>query len=138
MAEPIVIQATVRASLDKVWKYWNSAEDIPFWAFASDDWGAESKTNDIVVGGRFVTRMYSKNSGQGFDFSGAYDEVVPNHVLAYTLDDGRKVRVEFTETADGVEIVQSFEPESENDLEFQRAGWQAFLDNFKKYAEIKG
>jgi hypothetical protein len=47
------------------------------------------------------------------------------------------VKVEFEETPEGVKIVESFEPENENSEEMQRSGWQAILDNFKKYVEGK-
>jgi hypothetical protein len=32
-------------------------------------------------------------------------------------------------------VVETFEAESENSVELQRQGWQAILDNFKKYVE---
>lgn len=51
------------------------------------------------------------------------------------MGDGRKVEITFTETADGVEIIESFDPETQNPEEMQRAGWQAILDNFKSYVE---
>jgi hypothetical protein len=47
------------------------------------------------------------------------------------------VKVSF-DTVDGkVYLIQSFEPESINSHELQRMGWQAILDNFKKYVESK-
>jgi uncharacterized protein YndB with AHSA1/START domain len=51
------------------------------------------------------------------------------------MGDGRNVEIIFKETANGVEITESFEPETQNPEEMQRGGWQAILDNFKKYAE---
>ena len=54
------------------------------------------------------------------------------------MDDGRKVSIQFETTSDGqTKITESFDPESENSEEMQRSGWQAILDNFKKYAESK-
>jgi hypothetical protein len=35
----------------------------------------------------------------------------------------------------GVKVVETFDPENENPDEVQRSGWQAILDNFKKYVE---
>ncbi|MDF2644749.1 MAG: polyketide cyclase, partial [Paenibacillus sp.] len=32
-------------------------------------------------------------------------------------------------------IIESFEAEETNAIEMQQAGWQAILDNFKKYVE---
>lgn len=56
--------------------------------------------------------------------------------IAYTIEDGRKVVIEFTELDGRVKVVETFEPEETNSLEMQRTGWQAILDNFKRYAEI--
>lgn len=51
------------------------------------------------------------------------------------MGDVRKVRVEFSESEGCTKIVQVSEPESENSEQTQRAGWQAYLDNFKKFVE---
>jgi hypothetical protein len=32
-------------------------------------------------------------------------------------------------------VVESFEAETMNSLELQQGGWQAIMDNFKKYTE---
>lgn len=57
-------------------------------------------------------------------------------MIAYTLDDERKVKVTFTKNNDvETKVVETFEAESANPLEIQRGGWQAILDNFKKYVE---
>ncbi len=133
--DPITIKVTVEAPLEKVWEYWTEPDHITRWAFASDDWEAVNPTNDLTIGGRFTTTMQAKDGSQGFDFSGAYTAVQPLERLEYNLDDGRHVRIEFDEVPEGVDIIQSFDPESENDLEFQKDGWQAFLENFKKHVE---
>ena len=36
---------------------------------------------------------------------------------------------------DDTRIVEIFEPEEQNTPELQKGGWQAILDNFKKYVE---
>lgn len=132
----IHIETTVRADADTAWTRWNGMEHISHWAFASEDWGATPIHNDVVEGGTFSTRMAAKDGSEAFDFNGTYTTVVPGSSLAYVLDDGRKVSVRFEETGDGsTRISQEFEPEQENSEEMQRAGWQAFLDNFKKYVE---
>lgn len=132
----ITIETTVQAGIDKVWEYWNGAEHIPHWAFASDDWGAIPGTNDLQEGGKFSTRMAAKDGSAAFDFSGTYTKVVPHAELDYVLDDGRTVTIDFEEAGNGsVRIVQEFEMESQNSEEMQRGGWQAYLDNFKKYVE---
>jgi uncharacterized protein YndB with AHSA1/START domain len=61
--------------------------------------------------------------------------VVPQRLIEFTMSDGRDVRVEFAETADGVRVRETFEAETENDPELQRDGWQAILDNFARHVE---
>jgi uncharacterized protein YndB with AHSA1/START domain len=132
----IKIETTINAPVEKVWEYWNGAEHIPHWAFASNEWGAETVSNDLKEGGKFVTKMFAKDGSSSFDFSGVYTKVIPNEALDYTLDDGRTVTVDFEKVSDtSVKIVQEFEMENENTEELQRGGWQAYLDNFKKYTE---
>jgi uncharacterized protein YndB with AHSA1/START domain len=79
--------------------------------------------------------MEARDGSMGFDFGGVYDEVKEHQLIAYTMGDGRKVSVTFSEDGNTTHIVESFEPESENPEEMQRTGWQAILDNFKKYVE---
>ena len=70
-----------------------------------------------------------------FDFVGIYDVVVINKSIAYTMEDGRKVNITFASNGKTTTIVETFDAETENTPELQRAGWQAILDNFKKYTE---
>ena len=131
----IDISTTIAASLDKVWSKWISVEDVQYWSFASDDWGAEGIENEVEVGGTFKARNFAKDGTMEFILGWTYDQVEPKKFLAYTMGDGRKVHVTFSETEEGIRIDQSFEPESENSEELQRDGWQAYLDNFKKFVE---
>ena len=71
----------------------------------------------------------------GFAFEEVYDEVKPTGLISYTMDDGRKVKINFTASGDRTKNAEIFETENENSVEVQRGGWQAILDNFKKYAE---
>ena len=61
--------------------------------------------------------------------------VKTNELIENTLGDGRKVKVIFSESANETKLVETFEAENENSLELQRNGWQAILNNFKKYIE---
>lgn len=133
--QPITVQAIVNAPVEKVWTLWNEPAHITKWAAASDDWHTTRAENDIRTGGTFLSRMEAKDGSFGFDFGGTYDEVRPNEYIAYTMGDGRKVSVTFTPEGGSTNIVETFEPESENPREMQQGGWQAILDNFKKYAE---
>jgi len=133
----ITVQTTVKAPLKKVWEFWTSPEHIPGWAFASDDWEAASAENDLRVGGKFKNHLQAKDGSTGFDFEGIYTAVKENELLEFDMTDGRHVAVEFKEMPDGVTVTEAFDPKSESPEEVQRSGWQAFLDNFKKYVERK-
>lgn len=132
---PITVQTTVNSPIDKVWEYWNKPEHISGWAFAQDDWEAYGAENDLRVGGKFKTTMAAKDKSSSFDFEGSYTTVEENRLIEYDLSDGRHVRVEFEPIQDGVKVIETFDPEGENTEELQRDGWQAILDNFKKYVE---
>ena len=135
MSEVIHIEATVRLPRSRVWTLYNAPEHIVNWNFASDDWRCPSAESDFRVGGKLNYRMEAKDGSFGFDFEAIYDEVAPETRVAYTLLDGRKVATSF-EDLDGATCVStSFEEETEHSAEMQRAGWQAILNNFKRYAE---
>lgn len=131
----ITVQTLVQAPLSKVWDSWTKPEHIVNWAFASDDWEAPAAENDVRTGGRFKTVMAAKDKTASFDFTGVYTAVKEHELIEYTIDDGRTVKIEFKETPEGIEVVETFEAEGENPEEMQRAGWQGFLENFKKYTE---
>jgi len=131
----ITITTTVLAPAEKVWERWTVPEHIIKWNNASDDWHTTHAENDLRIGGKFLSRMEAKDGSFGFDFIGIYDLVKENKLLEYTLGDGRKVIIVFTGISNTTNIVETFEAESENSIEMQRSGWQAILENFKKYAE---
>lgn len=131
----ITVETTVKAPIEKVWEYWTSPEHITQWNNASEDWHTPSATNDLKAGGKFTSRMEAKDGSFGFDFWGIYDTVTKHECIAYTLGDDRKVSISFTTEGDHTKVVEIFEAESENSIELQRGGWQAILDNFKKYTE---
>jgi uncharacterized protein YndB with AHSA1/START domain len=134
-ATKVTVEATVNAPVEKVWKYWSEPQHITKWNQASEDWHSPSATNDLRTGGKFSTRMEAKDGSMGFDFGGVYDEVKKHQVIAYTMGDNRKVKVTFTPNGNNTRVVETFDAESENPVDFQKAGWQSILDNFKKYTE---
>jgi uncharacterized protein YndB with AHSA1/START domain len=79
--------------------------------------------------------MEAKDGSFGFDFWGVYDRVTEHDVIAYTIGDGRRVEIIFTSNGAETKVVETFEAESQNSTEMQRGGWQAILNNFKKYVE---
>jgi len=131
----ITVETTVNAGLDKVWRFWTEPEHIKNWNNASPDWHTPKAENDLRKGGRFSSRMEAKDGSMGFDFGGTYDEVVLHKQIKYTLDDDRKVDITFAKADEGLSIKEIFEPESQNSTDMQKQGWQAILDNFKKYIE---
>lgn len=131
----ITVEATINAPVEKVWDYWTSPEHIMQWNNASDDWHTPHAENDFRAGGRFLSRMEAKDGSVGFDFSGVYDGIKEHEWIAYTIGDSRKVSVEFSGNGNKTKVTEMFEPESMNSIEMQKSGWQAILDNFKRYTE---
>jgi len=131
----ITVETIVKAPIEKVWEIWTTPGHITQWNNASDDWHTPKAENDLRKGGSFLSRMEAKDGIFGFDFGGVYDEVNTNELISYTLGDGRKVKVLFTKRGGETKVTETFEAESTNSLELQQGGWQAILDNFKKYAE---
>ena len=131
----ITIETLIHAPAGKVWDLWTDPGHIIHWNHASDEWHTPEAENDLQVGGKFRYRMEARDGSAGFDFSGVYDEVVPRKLISYTIDDGRKVRISFSGNGNKTRVVETFKADKERSVEIQRNGWQAILDNFKKYAE---
>lgn len=131
----ITVQTKIQAPIDKIWDLWTLPEHITQWNMASEDWHTPFAENDLKVGGRFKSTMASKDGTMSFDFVGTYSAVLDKKLIAYTIEDGRVVIIVFEELEDGFEVREYFEPESVNSEELQYQGWQAILDNFKRYVE---
>lgn len=131
----VEVRTFVQAPLDHVWTCWVTPKHVIGWNFASDDWHTPKANNDLRVGGRFVYTMAAKDGSFSFDFSGTFIEIIEHKKIITRLDDDRMVAVEFEDLGHEVSVVETFEIEDENSEELQRQGWQAILDNFKKYSE---
>lgn len=131
----ITIETTVDAPAEKIWACWTSPEHIMQWNSASEEWHTPTATVDLRVGGKFSSRMETKDGSEGFDFGGTYTKVIKNAHIDYTIDDGRSVSIVFSENDGHTHITEIFEAENENPMEMQKQGWQAILDNFKRYTE---
>lgn len=125
----------VVGTMEQVWDKWTNPQHITHWNFASDDWCCPRASNDLVVGGNFNTRMESKDGSMGFDFEGVYTAIEPYKQINYVLADERTISVQFEEVAGGIQVTEIVDPETENPVEMQQAGWQAILNNFKRHAE---
>lgn len=131
----ITVEATVNAPVEKVWSSWSRPEHITKWCQASDDWHAPHAENDLRTGGKFKTTMAAKDGSFSFDFDGVYTNVQHHRVIEYAIADGRKVKITFEANGNQTKVIETFEAEETNPVEMQRGGWQAILDNFKKYTE---
>ena len=136
MKNTITIETIVFAPINKIWEFWTQPKHIKKWNNASVDWHTTKSENDLKIGGRFLSRMEAKDDSFGFDFEGTYTAVEKNQLISYVLDDNRKVKSNFTSLgANETKIITIFEAETTNPVEMQKGGWQAILDNFKKYTE---
>ena len=133
----ITVDALINAAEDKVWELWTRPEHIMQWNYASPDWHTPKAENDLRVGGKFSSTMAAKDGSFSFDFWGIYDKVKKHQTIAYTMGDGRKAEVTFTKKGQTTFVTTVFEAEDENTIELQQGGWQAILNNFKKYAEAQ-
>ncbi len=134
-SDKITVETIVNAPVKKVWEYWSTPAHIKQWTFASSDWHAPVALNDLRIDGKFKTRMEAKDGSFGFDFEGVYTNVEYQRLIEYKLGDEREVKVEFIDNGNQTHIVETFDPENQNPREMQQGGWQAILDNFKKYVE---
>lgn len=79
--------------------------------------------------------MEAKNGSFGFDFEAIYNEVIPNSKIVYTMADGRIAEINFEDMNKETTVEIVFDAENQNPIDMQRDGWQAILNNFKKYTE---
>ncbi|ESU19717.1 Activator of Hsp90 ATPase 1 family protein [Flavobacterium cauense R2A-7] len=133
--QPITVTTTVKAPIEKVWKYWTCPEHITQWNNASDDWFTPHANNDLRPEGKFNFRMEARDGSFGFDFEGIYIAVKEHERIEYSIIDGRKVNIHFESDGSQTTVTETFEAENENSTELQQKGWQSILDNFKKYTE---
>ncbi|MEO4006451.1 SRPBCC family protein [Flavobacterium sp. CAU 1735] len=135
MADKITINATILADKNKVWNYYTQPEHITQWNFADPSWHCPKASNNMQVGGTYSARMEARDGSFGFEFEATYDEINDGKDFTYTMPDGRQVTVTFHENDTATDLVIAFDPENQNPIEMQQNGWQAILNNFKKYAE---
>ena len=131
----ITVTSTIEASIEKVWDAWTNPTHITQWCQASDDWHAPYADNDLRMDGTFKTTMAAKDGSFSFDLEGVYTKVELHKYIGYTLTDGRNVEITFKNENGSVNIIESFDPESQNSHELQQQGWQMILNNFKKHVE---
>jgi uncharacterized protein YndB with AHSA1/START domain len=134
-AVKLTVQANIAADRKKVWDYYTNPKHITHWNFASDDWHCPRAENDLRVGGKYSATMAAKDGSFGFDFEAIYDEVIDQKTFTYTMGDGRKATADFDTVGNQTEVTITFDAETQNPEDMQKGGWQAILNNFKKYVE---
>lgn len=134
----INVEVIVEASLHQVWEYWTLPEHIAEWNFASEDWHCPEAINNFFNGGHFVYTMAAKDGSMSFGFAGTYINIDECSYIENQLDDGRMMKVIFDKIGlSQTKVIETFDAENENALDLQKQGWQAILNNFKKFVESK-
>ncbi len=131
----ILIGVHFHSDIKTVWNLYTKIEHIVKWNSANDDWHCPKASNNLITWGEFHYIMAAKDESMEFDFCWIYTEIIDQKLIAYTMNDGRKIEIEFQSDDHCVNVLVEFEPESENSKELQQQGWQAILDNFKNYVE---
>ncbi|MBC9812930.1 SRPBCC family protein [Crocinitomicaceae bacterium CZZ-1] len=131
----LTVNAAIATDIQSVWEAWTQPKHITGWNFASDDWCCPNAENDLRTGGKYTARMEAKDGSFGFDFEAVYDEVLTHQKIVYTMADGRKSTTVFKSRGNTTEVSTTFDAETSNPIDMQQQGWQAILNNFKKYVE---
>ena len=135
MSTKLTVHATINANRKKVWEYYTKPEHITKWNFADPSWHCPSAENDMRIGGKYKARMEAKDGSFGFDFEAVYTKLDEGDRFTYVMGDGREASVDFLDMGPKTDMIVKFDAETENPIEMQKGGWQAILDNFKKYTE---
>ena len=130
----ITVAVDINADPKKVWDYYTIPGHITQWNFADPSWHCPEAENDMVKGGKYRARMEARDGSYGFDFEAVYTEIFEGKHFTYEFG-GRSATVTFETRGAQTRLTVSFDPETENPVDMQRNGWQAILDNFKKYVE---
>ncbi len=134
MTNKITVATTIHANTPKTWDYYTNPAHIVHWNFADPSWHCPQATNDMRVGGTYKARMEARDGSFGFDFEAVYSAITEGKEFTYVFG-GRTAHVRFDAIGDQTQVTVSFDPETENPVEMQQAGWQAILNNFKQYTE---
>jgi len=126
MGQNINVSIIISAPIKKVWEFYTFPQYIIKWNAASSDWHTTKSENDLRVGGKFSSRMESKDGSFGFDYSGIYNQIEKFKSIQYTIDDGRKVAVNFVNQNDKITIDVIFEAEDQNTIKKNKRDGKLF------------
>ena len=133
--QKITIVSEIAAPVERVWEAYTRPEAVTQWNFASNDWCCTRAEADLKVGGKYCARMEAKDGSFGFNFEGVYEQVELHKAITLLMTDGRKARTTFEINGKMTKVSTAFDAEDQNSIEMQRDGWQAILNNFKRYCE---
>ena len=51
--EPLIVNVTINAPIEKVWAFFTEAEHIVNWNFANESWHCPKAENNLEIGGEF-------------------------------------------------------------------------------------
>lgn len=131
--QTILISYLISAPRERVYKAFLTPEDLVHWSHAGDGWVTPYARVDARPGGEFHIGYQSGDGVHQFDFAGTYDELVENERIVYTIVDGRKVWVAFSDEGGKTKVDLTLTLETENTAELQRKGWTEHLVNLDAY-----
>jgi uncharacterized protein YndB with AHSA1/START domain len=135
--ENITVSTTVAVPRKEAWHYYTEAEHVINWNFPGENWHCPSANNDLRVGGGFNITMAEKSGQMEVELEGTYDEIETEKFVAYTLDTGRTVRVDFADRGKKTELTVTFDPDPRHGRDHERDQWQSILNNYRTYAEAQ-
>jgi len=131
----ISVTATINSPIKEVWEKWTNPAHVIHWNFAHESWHCPKATANLQVGGEFHYLMAAKDGSFEFDFWGTFQAIEKEKYLKIVIGDGREMEVYFQHSINGTEVREVFDPENQNPPEMQQQGWQAILNQFKRYVE---
>ena len=136
ISKTLVSVVLVERPIEDVWGYWIGSASIKQWNIPFDDWHCPTVTNDFREGGQFNFRMERIEDGEGFDYRGVYDHIIPLEYIESTSG-GRNCIVEFQALDNNTIIRETFEADTITPLDLQQKFTDSVLGNFKKFAESR-
>ena len=103
--------------------FWNGQAEEIILPTETGEMGVLKNHAPIITGldvGAMLVR--TKEEWNSYALMGGFALVKQNEAINYTMGDDRKTEITFKETPNGVEIIESFDPESENPEEMQKGG----------------
>jgi len=134
-AKTILITRLFDALRELVFECWLKPEHLIHWYSAGDGWTTPYAESDGRTGGRFKIGFAGPDGKVAFDFTGTYDDVTPYDLIAFTSDDDRPMRVEFSDQGGKTLVTFTLTLEPTHSEEQQRHGWTAMIENLGKYLE---